>query len=67
MKPRVAATKRITEAGFLGKREHVHALVGDRGTVQAVDGAWATVTWDRTGTTTDCHTSEFRPSSLGHN
>lgn len=58
---RVTASRKITEAGFMGKRVHVHALKGDLGQVRLQDGEYSTVTWERTGTTTDCHASEIEP------
>ncbi len=57
----VKALERLTEAKFMGKAIHVHAEKGDLGRIEGVDGEWLTVTWERTGTTTDCHASELAP------
>lgn len=43
-------------------RTFVHAVAGDLGVIVGVDGDWLTVTWETTGTTTDCHVSELRPT-----
>lgn len=57
---RVQALTRVTERRFAGKNVHVHAAPGDVGIVHQVDGDWSTVTFERSGTTTDCHASEIR-------
>ncbi len=56
----VRAAETITEQNFMGRRTWVHARVGELGHVMAIDGEWSTITWDRSGTTTDCHASELR-------
>ena len=64
----VQAMVEIAEVGFSPEPDaepdpdhvHVHAVPGDYGAVQARDGEWATVTWIRTGSTTDCHEEQFR-------
>ncbi len=56
----VRAASRITEEEFAGNPLHTHASVGDLGLVQVVDGEWLTVTWQPSGTTTDCNLSEVR-------
>lgn len=58
---RVLALEELSERNFMDKVLHVHAIEGDVGVIQEIDGLWATITWERTGTTTDCHFSEFRP------
>lgn len=56
----VLATQEITEPDFMGEIQWTHALAGAVGHVLGVpDPDWVTVTWERTGTTTDCHVSEF--------
>lgn len=54
----VLAAERITENDFMGRETWVHAQPGEAGIVLLSDGEWLTVTWDRTGTTTDVHASE---------
>ncbi len=50
----VRATEDITENNFPESGNvHTHALRGDVGEVQGVDGEWLTVTWTRIGTTID--------------
>lgn len=56
----VSAASEIDESDFLAEGEvHIHARRGESGVVRVVDGEWLTVTWRRTGTTTDCHLSEL--------
>lgn len=57
----VQATEDISEPGFMGFELWVHALRGGVGHVMGVGSAeeMFTVTWERTGTTTDCHASEL--------
>lgn len=55
----VQAGVEITEPDFLGQALHLHAQRGGIGHVVQMDGEWATVTWERTGTTTDCHLEQL--------
>ncbi len=55
----VAAVEEIFETDFAATGDiHFHAFAGEVGTVQVTDGEWLTVTWHRTGTTTDVHQDE---------
>jgi hypothetical protein len=49
-----------TEADFRGEAVWTHAKPGYVGHVVGVDGPWITVTFERTGTTTDCHVEDLR-------
>ena len=64
----VQATMRITEPGFLGDPDFLHAVAGDEGEVRMVSEETYTVTWHRKGTTIDCDDSEIetvmRPSDF---
>jgi hypothetical protein len=55
------AVEEIAEENFNGAEHFVHAQRGDVGVIHEVDGEWANVTWNRTGTTTVCHESQFAP------
>lgn len=60
----VQAAEDITEPGFNGQALWTHARRNAVGHVMGMDldeagEAWATITWERTGTTTDCHESEL--------
>ncbi len=50
---RVKALVQITEAGFRGAGEFVHAEEGDLGRIEAADGTTLTVQWERHRTITD--------------
>jgi len=56
----VTAAIQIIEENFMGEALWVHAEPGDSGVVRQTtpDGLY-TVTWSRTGTTTDCFVSEL--------
>lgn len=60
----VVAQNRITELGLLKRRElHVHAEPGDSGNVVFAVDDRRTVTWERTGTTSECLLSELGTSA----
>ncbi len=56
----VAAAMQITESDFNGEALWIHAEPGESGVVRQTspEGVY-TVTWERTGTTTDCFASEL--------
>ncbi len=58
----VQATEVITESDFMGQKRWVHARKGGIGHVISVseDPNWVDVFFERTGTTSICHTSEIK-------
>jgi hypothetical protein len=57
---RVRAAERLTEANFAGAALHVHAEVGEPGTVVDIDRRWVTVRFDRSDTAYSCTRGELR-------
>jgi hypothetical protein len=56
----VQAVEVITEPNFMGELLWQHAHKGAVGHVMGLDGEWLTVTFEHSGTTTDCHFSEVK-------
>lgn len=59
MAVKVKALNQILESGLFDDGDWEHAGTGDLGQVVGSNGDFLLVTWDRTGTTCDCHPSEL--------
>lgn len=56
----VQAVDVIKERDFMGERQWIHATPGAIGHVWGLRGNQATVTWERTGTTTEVLLEEIK-------